>query len=212
MTRKIEKREDFFQENFRILSNVIFGLCMFASVLKIEFTSTDLAEPELLKLLAYNINALLNFAVAFVFLALFWIKFIARLNHIARIDNGLMTLWLIYLATLCLYPFAENVLGNYPGSIVAQVTFSSLWALIGLVSLFTWWYAYRKQLIYEGMSKMTIDRLLYECFPEPIFALLSIPCALISDWAYYLTLLLTIPANIWIGRRFPDSIPEDNQA
>jgi len=212
MSRQFEQREDFFQENFRILSNVIFGLCMFASVLKIEFTSSDLAEPELLRLLAENINAFLNFAVAFIFLAMFWVKFIARFNYIARVDNGLMSLWLVYLATLCLYPFAENVLGNYPGSIVAQVTFSSLWALIGIVSLFTWWHASRKQLVHKDLSTVITDRLLYECFPEPIFALLSIPCAFVSDWAYYLTLLLTIPANIWIGRRFPDPASDDNQA
>lgn len=204
MAENPRKREDFYLENFRILANVMFALCMFASVLKIDFATSSMAAPQLFKILTENVNTILNFSVAFIFLAMFWVKFIGRLHHMASCNNGLLALWLLYLAALCLYPFAENLLGNYPTSAAAQVAFSSLWAIIGLISLANWSYAYKKKLIDPNLPKHTADRLLYECFPEPIFALLSIPFALFSSWSYYLVLLLTIPANIWISKKFPD--------
>jgi len=208
MNKPKRQREDFYLENFRILANVMFALCMFASVLKIDFASEGMNEPQLFQLLSDNLNSILNFSVAFIFLAMFWVKFVGRLHHMARCDNGLLALWLLYLAALCLYPFAENLLGNYPGSSAAQITFSALWAIIGLISLANWSYAYKKKLIDPDLPKQTARRLLYECYPEPVFALLSIPFALYSSWGYYIVLLLTIPANIWISKRFPEEAPD----
>jgi len=197
-------REDFYLENFRILANVMFALCMFSSVLKIEFGDTGLDEPELVSLLSANLNVVANFSVAFIFLAMYWVKFVGRLHHMARTDNGLLAIWLVYLAALCLYPFAENLLGNYPGSPVAQVTFSGLWAVLGMISLANWSYAYKRKLVDRDLPEVTARRLRYECYPEPVFAAISIPFAFVSDFAYYGILLLTIPANVWIAKRFPD--------
>jgi uncharacterized membrane protein len=202
------KREDFYIENFRILANVLFALCMFASVTRIEFPVADLADSELLALMLQDVNLLLNFIVAFVFLALYWIKFVGKLRHIERANNTLLSIWLIYLGFVCLYPFAENLLGNYPGSPVAQIAFSALWASIGFLSMAGWWYARRAQLVENGLPVITSQRIFYMSLPEPVLALISIPLALYSDWAYYGALLLTVPANFIILRRFPESATE----
>ena len=202
------KGEDFYIENFRILANVLFALCMFASVTKLDFPAANLTDPQLLALMLHDVNLLLNFIVAFIFLALYWIKFIGKLRHIERANNTLLSIWLVYLGFVCLYPFAENLLGNYPGSPVAQIGFSALWAILGFLSVANWWYARRAQLVEASLPVVTSQRIFYMSLPEPVFALISIPLALYSDWGYYFALLLTVPANFIILRRFPESATE----
>jgi uncharacterized membrane protein len=199
------KHEDFFIENFRTLANVLFALCMFASVTKLSFPVANLTDSQLLDMLRRDTNLLLNFIVAFIFLALYWIKFVSKLRHIERANNTLLSIWLVYLGFVCLYPFAENLLGNYPGSPVAQITFSALWAIIGFLSMAHWWYARQAQLVEAHLPVETSQRHFYMSLPEPLFALISIPLALYSDWAYYGALLLTVPANFVILKSFPES-------
>ena len=194
---------DFYLENLRVLANILFALCMFASVLKIEFTPADLSEQSLIDLLARNSNSIFSFVVAFAFLAMYWVKFIAKLHYIRKTNSILLGLLLMYLAVLCLYPFAENLLGNNPGNLVAQITFSGLWATIGMLAFLDWWYAARAQLIDPSLPETTSRRLFYELFPEPVFALLSIPFAFVADWAFFAVMLLIIPANLMIAKRFP---------
>ena len=190
--------------DFRMLANVLFALCMFASVLNIEFTSSQMSEPDLLALLRNNATALGNFVVAFVFLAMYWVKFVGKLHYTVRTDTWMLMLWLAYLAVVCLYPCAENLLGNFPGSVVAQIFFSSLWAVIGIIGILNWWYANYANLIDEKMSDSDSRRLMYESFPEPVFALISVPFALYSDFAYYAVMLMIVPANLYIAKKFPD--------
>ena len=54
-----------------------------------------------------------------------------------------------------------------------------------------------------ALPETTSRRLLYELFPEPIFALLSIPFAFIADWAFFIVMMLIIPANLMIAKCFP---------
>lgn len=200
---KADAPEDFYIENFRILANVLFALCMFASVTKIEFPEENLTDSQLIQLLIGDANLLINFIIAFIFLSLYWLKFISKLQHISRSNNTLLGISLVYLGFVCLYPFAENLLGNYPGSPVAQIEFSVLWAIIGFLSVTSWWYAQRAGLVDPRIESITAQRIYYMGFPEPMLALISIPFALVSDWAYYGVLLLTVPANLLILRRFP---------
>ena len=191
-------------KDFRMLSNVLFALCMFASVLTIQFTRSDMAEPDLLALLKENMVAVGNFVVAFMFLAMYWVKFVGKMYYIKHSNARLLVLWLMYLAVVCLYPFAENLLGNFPGSPVAQIFFSGLWAVIGVLALLNWWYANRAGLTDPDMDEKDATRLYWESFPEPVAALVSIPFALFSDLGYYAVMLAILPANLWISRRFAD--------
>jgi uncharacterized membrane protein len=106
---------------------------MFSSVLKIDFAGADLSDAELGSYILTRFSAFANFIVAFIFLAIYWIKFIGIQQHLARSDTRSLVLWLLYLGLLCAYPFAENLIGNYPGSPVAQASFSVIWAAIGIV-------------------------------------------------------------------------------
>ena len=196
--------EDFYLANFRILANVLFALCMFSSVLKIEFTA-DLSDEEILPYIWASLDAFANFVVAFVFLAMYWIKFIGKLHHLVKSDTRLLLIWLVYMAVLCVYPFGENLIGNYPGSPPAQITFSVIWAALGILGFLSWWYAYQARLIDPYLKEETARRLLWESFPEPVAALISIPFAFYSDAGYYAALLLVIPANYLIARRFSDN-------
>ncbi|MEH6552315.1 MAG: TMEM175 family protein [Pseudomonadales bacterium] len=196
--------KDIYLESFSVLANVLFALCMFASVLKIDFSGQNLSGDDLIPFILNSFNSFANFAVAFIFLAMYWIKFVAKQSHLVRSDNALLIIWLFYLSLLCIYPFAENLIGNYPGSTVAQVVFSSVWAIIGFTGLASWWYASYAKLIDPALGASSERKILLESLPEPAAALISIPLAFYSDVAFYSALLLVVPANYYLSLRFAD--------
>jgi uncharacterized membrane protein len=193
---------DIYLDNLRTLANVMFALCMFSSVLKIDFPARNLPDEELLAFILQSFEAFANFAVAFIFLAMYWIKFITNFNLIHRSNNIMIVLWLAYLAVLCIYPFAENLIANYPGSIVAQIGFSAIWAIVGIVGLACWSYAVYARLVDPDLDMHEARMKWLESLPEPAAALLSIVCAYHSNVAYYGALLLVLPANYFVARRY----------
>ena len=84
MAQKRYPGEDYFLVNFRVLANVLFALCMFSSVMKVEFPSQDMDSEQLIAYITASFEALANFVVSFVFLALYWIKFVGKQQHIVR--------------------------------------------------------------------------------------------------------------------------------
>ncbi|MEH6593684.1 MAG: TMEM175 family protein [Halioglobus sp.] len=204
MTVARDKVSDIYLDSFSVLANVLFALCMFSSVLKIDFAGQNLSDADLIPFILSSFNSFANFVVAFIFLAMYWIKFVGKQAHLVRSNNPLLIIWLFYLALLCLYPFAENLIGNYPDSSVAQIAFSAIWAIIGIVGLVSWWYASYAKLIDPELGVIAERRILWESMPEPIAALISIPFALFSDVGYYLALLLVVPANYYISVRFSE--------
>jgi len=197
-----DNARDIYLENFSVLANALFALCMFSSVLKIDFAGQNLSDDELMPFILSSFSSFANFAVAFIFLAMYWIKFVGKQSHLVRSNNVLLIIWLFYLALLCMYPFAENLIGNYPDSSVAQIAFSSIWAIIGIVGLLSWWYASYARLIDPELGAQTERKIFWESLPEPVAALISIPFAFFSDVAYYSALLLVVPANYYISMRF----------
>lgn len=204
MTVARDKDSDIYLDSFSVLANVLFALCMFSSVLKIDFAGQNLSDADLIPFILSSFNSFANFVVAFIFLAMYWIKFVGKQSHLVRSNNPLLIIWLFYLALLCLYPFAENLIGNYPDSSVAQIAFSAIWAIIGIVGLASWWYASYAKLIDPELGVIAERRIFWESMPEPIAALISIPFALFSDVGYYLALLLVVPANYYISVRFSE--------
>lgn len=202
MTPGSQAERDVYLGNFSILANVLFALCMFSSVLKVDFADPDLSDRELVAYIIDNLGAFVNFVVAFLFLSMYWIKFIGRQAHLVRSNNPLLIIWLLYLGLLCVYVFGENLIGTYPDSPVAQVAFSAIWAIIGIVGLVSWWYADHAGLLNPELSTVEVRRITWESIPEPVAALVSIPFAFYSGLGYYLALLLVIPANYYILRRF----------
>jgi uncharacterized membrane protein len=200
------KTNDIYLENFSVLANVLFALCMFSSVLKIDFAGENLSDDNLMPFIISSFSSFANFVVAFIFLAMYWIKFVGKQAHLVRSNSPLLIIWLFYLAVLCMYPFAENLIGNYPDSSVAQVAFSAIWAIIGIIGVVSWWYACHARLIDPGLGDDAERKILWESLPEPVTALISIPFAFFSDVAYYSALLLVVPANYYVSVRFSANV------
>ncbi len=193
----------FYLINFRMLANALFALCMFASVLKIDFDVGNLTDEQLIPYILDGVDEALNFIVAFLFLSLYWIKFVAQQRFITRTNNRLLLILLLYLALLCVYPFAESLIVQHPDTKLAQITFSSVWAILGFVGASGWWYACHANLVDERLTELRAHKMFVEALPEPAIALFSILCAFLSPDAYYLSLLLIIPLNYVVLRSLP---------
>ena len=74
-------------------------------------------------------------------------------------------------------------------------------ALIGLAAGAAWWWARRKGLVREGISKEEMHGVQIEAFAEPLAALVTLPFAFVGDLAWNLAWLAYIPISRLVRRR-----------
>jgi hypothetical protein len=77
-------------------------------------------------------------------------------------------------------------------------------ALIGLAAGGAWWYARRKGLIREGITKKEMLAVQIEAFAEPLSALVTLPFASVGELAWNLAWFAYIPIAAVLKRRGVD--------
>jgi hypothetical protein len=74
-------------------------------------------------------------------------------------------------------------------------------ALIGLTAGAAWWWARRKGLARQGMSKEEMRGVQIEAFAEPLVALVTLPFAYVGELSWNLAWLAYIPISRFVRRR-----------
>ena len=74
-------------------------------------------------------------------------------------------------------------------------------ALIGIAAGAAWWWARRKGLVREGISKDEMLAVQIEAFAEPIAALVTLPFAYVGGLAWNLAWFAYIPIAAFLRRR-----------
>jgi hypothetical protein len=78
-------------------------------------------------------------------------------------------------------------------------------ALIGIAAGAAWWWARRKGLVREGISKEEMLSVQIEAFTEPLTALVTVPFASVGEIAWNLAWFAYIPIAAFLKRRGVDS-------
>jgi len=119
------------------LTDGIFAVAMTLLVIELKLPdhgsvhSTD----ELANALAALVPKAISWALSFFVLALFWIGHHRVFAWVRRTDSQLVTLNLLQLAAVSLMPFSSALSGEWGGSMLSQVVFSTNMALLGVVAM-----------------------------------------------------------------------------
>ncbi|HMA04324.1 MAG TPA: TMEM175 family protein [Methanomicrobiales archaeon] len=125
------------------LTDGIFAFAMTLLVTTLDFPSTDASLPPLTPqmLVATYFPDFLNFFIAFVVLAGFWMAHHALFRHIRFIDRPLLWMNVLSLLFVALLPFSTDLAGDYPEVPLAAVVFEANLLAIGLFLSLIWNYA-----------------------------------------------------------------------
>ena len=105
------------------------------TLLVLNFDEPTGPDSKLLEQLTDQWTALLAYFLSFVVIGRFWVVHHRVYAGIRRIDSGLLSLNLVYLAFVVLIPFTTEVLGDYSDTSEAVVLYG---AALGGVALFNW--------------------------------------------------------------------------
>jgi uncharacterized membrane protein len=135
-------------------------------------------------------GTVLSFMLTFYVIARYW-----RAHHrlsllLKQVDNRFISLNLIFLALIVVFPFPSEVLGLYGNTITAIVLYASTMVLIGALSTALWRYAFVAGLLDPGPKDLHREVWSRSALTAVVFGF-SIPLAFVTtDGAKIVWLLL----------------------
>jgi uncharacterized membrane protein len=144
-----------------------------------------------------NIIAVL---IGVVFSIMYWIRSNTLMTALDRTDGvhtGL-SIASVFFLLLLLYMVRVSAEVAAPSRRAGE---SIAVALIGVAAGLAWWWARRKGLVREGISKEEKLSVQLEAFTEPLTALVTLPFAYVGELAWNLAWLAYIPIAAFLRRR-----------
>ena len=143
---------------------------------------------------------IIGVVIGLVFTIIYWLRSNTLMTALDRTDGvhtGL-SIASVFFLLLLLYVVRVSAEVAAPSRRVGE---SLAVALIGIAAGTGWWWARRKGLVREGISKDEMIGVQIEAFAEPIAALVTLPFAFVGELAWNLSWLAYLPIAAFLRRR-----------
>ena len=119
------------------LTDGVFAIAMTLLVIELKLPDPHAIRTanELAQALAGLSPKAIAWTISFCVLALFWVGHHRVFGHVRRTDGLLLTLNLAELGVVTLMPFSCSLIGEFPGSLVAQAIYSANMFLLAVTAL-----------------------------------------------------------------------------
>jgi uncharacterized membrane protein len=163
------------------LTDGIFAFAMTLLVTTLDFPDSARALPPL----ALHLPDLLNYVIAFVVLAGFWIAHHTLFYHIRFIDRTVLWANVLSLLFVAILPFSTDLVGDYADVPLAAILFEVNLLAIGLSLFLIWSYATAgRRLVDPGLEERIVKGQAGRCLVIPAVSALGILLALMgSTWS-----------------------------
>jgi hypothetical protein len=104
-----------------------------------------------------------------------------------------------------LYIYFVRLDAEFGGEVLLMQLQSLFLAIAGFLSLWSWHYAIKKNLISEAPTKLEKETMYLKFLPEPVVSLLTFPLAWFGPLVWTLGWLMLIPAG-WIFKKYRHKI------
>ncbi|MDD1664153.1 MAG: TMEM175 family protein [Methanomicrobiales archaeon] len=180
------------------LTDGIFAFAMTLLVTTLDFP--DSAGP--LPPLALHLPDLLNYVIAFVVLAGFWIAHHVLFHHIRFIDRTLLWANVLSLLFVAVLPFSTDLVGDYSDLPLAAIFFEANLLAIGISLFLIWMYATAgRRLVDRSLSERIVRIQAERCLVIPLISGIGIFLALLGYTWTTLVYAATPALLLFIGRR-----------
>ena len=175
------------------LTDGIFAFAMTLLVLNLVIPDavSEQSHLQLQDLLLGQAAKFFHYFLAFMLLAIFWVRHHRQFHWIKRTDSRLLWLNILILLFVAMMPFSADIVGDYAGSITANIFFAGNMLMLGLLFLANWAYATSNpKLIDPELDMVTIIQLRRRGIVEPAISAIVIMLSLfIPEWSLWLYLL-----------------------
>jgi TMEM175 potassium channel family protein len=124
--------------------------------------------------------AFLSFILSFFVIGIFWMAHHRIFKYVARIDQRLIWLDLLFLMCIAFLPYPTAVLGDHDKSRAAVIFYAAAVGATGSVLALMWWYLIRAGHLTERATPSIVEYLTRRSLVTPISFLGSIPLSFVS--------------------------------
>lgn len=175
---------------------IVFLVAQFPSPLE-----SDTQYGNLFAFLVAEKSDLVAPLIGLVLIITYWIQNNAVTGYLEGTDNKHATLAIVQLIFVLFYLYTAYLLDAFPDTRSVLAIQSTVLASLGLLSLAGWHYACKdRRLIGDEVTEDEILSVRRMLLPEPITALITLPCAAISVGAWNLA-WLSFPLVAFLVRR-----------
>ncbi len=184
----------------RFLADIIFATAMTIMILNIEIPEFGhITEAKKLSaFLLKQINSMWVFFIAFVVIAIYWIKHLEHFSAIRIVNQTFIWFQLLFLVSIMLIPFWNTYIEQFPENVAIRVLLSANMVLVGCFSFLSMNYAAnpKHRLLHDSVSDKTVSEAKRQILTEPAIAILAAGLAYINpvywDVAFILVPLLFV--------------------
>lgn len=178
----------------RFMADIIFASAMTIMILNIEIPEfghiTD--TVQLGSFLLKQLSSMWVFFIAFMVIAVYWMKHLEHFSAIPIVNQGFIWLQLLFLSFIMLIPFWNTYIELFPENVAIRVFLSINMILVGLFSFLSLNYAAspKNRLLHTDVSKKTITEVKKQILTEPIIATIAAGLAFINVLYWDLAFIL----------------------
>jgi uncharacterized membrane protein len=151
---------------------------------------------------------LVSFFISFAVIGRYWLAHHEFFGLLGRIDQGAISLNLVYLAFIAFLPFPTALLGNYFENPLSIVIYAAAVSTISTLEVVAFRHAYRADLLQNAISPEVFRWGVLNSLSPVGFFILSMPIAFLNTTVATLSWFLVIPWVAFIQRWKPAGADE----
>jgi len=174
-SHNIEVQE--WRTRLRFLADIIFATAMTVMILNIDIPEfghiTD--AKELSTFLLKQLNKMWVFFIAFMIIAVYWMKHLEHFSVIRIVNTTFIWFQLLFLVSIMLIPFWNTYIEQFPENIAIKVLLSINMVLVGVFSYLSLNYAanQKHRLLLSNVTDDSVKEAKRQILTEPAIAILA---------------------------------------
>ncbi len=185
-----------------VIIDVLYALMIYKLFTLMPNPEIDnFGRDELYKVLT---ESYLNYTVIFiglVLIILYWGMSNLQFGNLKRTDSTHSTLSILQIFSLMLYIYFVRLDAQFGGEVILMQMQSLLLAIAGFLSIGSWHYALKNNLVSDAPTKVEKDTMYIKFLPEPVVSVLTFPLAWFGPVIWTLGWLLLIPVG-WAVKKY----------
>jgi len=177
-----------------VIIDVLFALMIYKLFTFMPNPDVDgFGREELYKVLTESYLNYTVILIGLVLVILYWGLSNAQFGNLARTDGMHASLSIMQVFALMLYIYFVRLDAQFEGEVSLMQMQSLFLAIAGILSVASWHYAVKNNLISDAPSSIEKQTLYIKLIPEPLVSLLTFPLAWFGPTVWTLGWLLLIP-------------------
>jgi len=195
-----------------IIMDVLFALMIYKLFTFMPSPEIDgFGREELYTVLTESYLNYTVIIIGLVLVILYWGLNNLQFGNLDRTDGKHATLSILQVFSLMLYIYFVRLDAQFEGVVLLMQMQSLFLAIAGFLSVWSWHYAVKNNLVSEAPTKLEKDNLYIKLLPEPTVSLLTFPLAWFGPLIWTLGWLLLIPVG-WATKKFmPKVLPDGKE-